>query len=81
MFLSFKWNWMNTLSVLNRFKNVYGIFASFEWNWMNTLPVFNSFGRVNCFRVQNFLENSYEPLLLPKTYFKQEITLSIGLPA
>ena len=48
---------------------------------MNTLPVFNRFGLVNCFSVQNFLENSYEPLLLPKTYFKQEITLSIGLPA
>lgn len=45
------------------------------------LPVFNRFGRVNCFRVQNFLENSCEPLLPPKTYFKQEITLSIGLPA
>lgn len=48
---------------------------------MNTLPVFNRFGRVNCFRVRNFLENSCEPLLPPKTYFKQEITLSIGLPA
>ena len=81
MFLSFKRNWMNTLPVLNRFRNVYGIFASFEWNWMNTLPVFNRFGRVNCFRVRNFLENSCEPLLPPKTYFKQEITLSIGLPA
>ena len=48
---------------------------------MHILPVFNRFGRVNCFRFQNFLENSCEPLLLPKTYFKQEITLSIGLPA